>query len=104
MVKKFPNAEVVIPPDSDAVYNTNNHAQRNRNLQEIKTFGRMAWQKVRGYGKRNFSELSIQRYKKIIGRQLHARDFSRQKNETILGCGVLNKMTTLGMPISYRCA
>ena len=64
----------------------------------------MAWQKVREYGKRNISELSIQRYKKIIGRQLHAREFSRQKNETTLGCGVLNRMTKLGMPISYRCA
>jgi hypothetical protein len=64
----------------------------------------MAWQKVREYGKRNISELSIQRYKKIIGRQLHAREFSRQKNETMLGCGVLNRMTKLGMPINYRCA
>ena len=34
--------------------------QRNQNLQEIKTFGRMAWQKVRGYGKKNIAELSIQ--------------------------------------------
>lgn len=100
----FPSAEIIIPPDSDAVYNTKNHAQRNRNLQEIKTFGRMAWQKVKGYGKRNYSELSIQRYKKIIGRQLHAREFSRQKNEAMLGCGILNKMTGLGMPKSYRCA
>jgi len=64
----------------------------------------MAWQKVREYGKRNISELSIQRYKKIIGRQLHAREFFRQKNETMLGCGVLNRMTKLGMPTSYRCA
>ena len=104
LTKKFPQADIVIPPDSDAVYNMNNHSQRNRNLQEIKTFGRMAWQKVRAYGKRNNSELSIQRYKKIIGRQLHAREFSRQKNEAILGCGVLNRMTGLGMPKSYRCA
>ena len=102
--KHFPNADIVIPPDSDAVYNTNNHPQRNHNLQEIKTFCRMVWQKVRGYGKRNNSELSIQRYKRIIGRQLHTREFSRQKNETMLGCGVLNRMTNLGMPLSYRCA
>jgi hypothetical protein len=99
--QQFPQADIVIPPDSDAVYNTKNHAQRNRNLQEIKNFGRMIWQKVRAYGKRNISELSIQRYKKIIGRQLHAREFSLQKNEAMLGCGVLNKMTGLGMPVSY---
>ncbi len=104
LLKHFPQADIIIPTDSDAVYNTDNHPQRNRTLQEIKTFGRMAWQKVREYGKRNISELSIQRYKKIVGRQLHAREFSRQKNETMLGCGVLNRMTKLGMPISYRCA
>ncbi len=100
----FANADIVIPPDSDAVYNKNNHGQRNQNLQEIKTFGRMNWQRVRNYGLRNYSELAIQRYKRILGNQLHARDLLRQKIETVIGCGVLNKMTRLGMPISYRCA
>ena len=37
----FPNAESIIPPDSNAVYSKENHTERNRNLQEIKTFGRM---------------------------------------------------------------
>ena len=101
---KFTEADIIIPPDSDAVYNKNNHAQRNRNLQEIKTFGRMNWQRVRGYGRRNYSELGIQRYKKILGNKLHAREMSRQKNEAMIGCGILNKMTGLGMPQSYRCA
>lgn len=64
--KKFPEAEIVIPPDSDAVYNKTSHPQRNRNLQEIKTFGRMNWQRVRNYGRRNYSELCIQRYKRIL--------------------------------------
>jgi len=101
--KYFEGADIIIPPDSDAVYNKDNHHQRNRNLQEIKTFGRMAWQKLREYGRRNYSELAIQRYKKILGNALHAREISRQKNEAMLGCGVLNKMTGIGMPISYRC-
>ncbi len=74
LLNHFPQADIIIPKDSDAVYNTNNHPQRNRNFQEIKMFGRMAWQKVREYEERNISELSIQRYKKIIGRQLHARE------------------------------
>ena len=99
----FEQAEIVIPPDSDAGYHKNSHPQRNRNLQEIKTFGRMAWQRVRGYGKRNNDELAIQRYKKIIGNRLHARKLPRQKNEAMLGCSILNKMTSLGMPASYRC-
>ena len=77
----FPEADIIIPPDSDAVYNKDSHAQRNRNLQEIETFGRMDWQRVRHYGKRNVSELAIQRYKKILGTQLHARELPRQKND-----------------------
>ena len=101
---KFTDADIIIPPDSDAVYNKNTHAQRNRNLQEIKTFGRMNWQRVREYGRRNNSELAIQRYKKILGNKLHARELSRQKDEAMIGCGILNKMTGLGMPKSYRCA
>ena len=102
LLAKFPDANIVIPPSSDAVYNKDNHAQRNRNLQEIKMFGRMNWQRVRHYGKRNYSELAIQRYKKILGSQLHARELPRQKNEAMIGCGILNKMAGLGMPLSYR--
>lgn len=64
----------------------------------------MNWQRVRNYGKRNYSELAIQRYKKILGNKHHARKLSRQKNEAMLGCGILNKMTRLGMPASYRIA
>lgn len=104
LTEKFPCVDVVIPPHCDAVYNKDNHPMRNRNLQEIKTFGRMNWQRARDYGKRNNSELCMLRYKKILGNSMHARDFLRQKNESMLGCGILNKMTGLGMPASYRAA
>ena len=98
----LPDANIIIPPDSDAVYNKQNHPERNRNFQEIKTFGRMNWQRARNYGKRNYSELCIERYKRILGNTLHARELSRQKNEAMMGCGVLNKMTGIGMPISFK--
>ena len=102
LVEAFENVTVVIPPSKKDVYHQNNHSQRNRNLQEIKTFGRMSWQKVREYGKRNLSELCIQRYKRILGNQLQSREFSRQKQETMIGCGVLNKMIYLYiLPIDF---
>jgi hypothetical protein len=104
LTQKFPNAEIIIPPDSDSIYSVNNHAQRNRNLQEIKTFGRMNWQRVRKYGNRNYSELCIQRYKRILGNKLHARKITRQKSEAMIGCSILNKMTNTGMPDSYKSA
>jgi hypothetical protein len=96
--QKFPNADIVISPQKDAIYDKKNHFYRNRNVLEIQCLGRMGWQKRRNYGRRNYSELAIQRYKRILGNKLHARDFERQKNETIIGCSILNKMTciTLG--------
>jgi Transposase DDE domain len=101
---KFDGISIVIPPSRNAIYSKNNHTQRNTNLQNIKTFGRMPWQRATGYGQRNYSELAIQRYKRILGNKLHAREMSREIKEATIGAGCLNKMTRLGMPKSYRCA
>jgi hypothetical protein len=79
LTNHFSNADVVISPDSDAVYNRSSHPQRNRNLQEIKKFGRIVWQRIRNYGRRNYYELAIFRYKKILGGRLHVTELSRQK-------------------------
>jgi hypothetical protein len=97
-----PNANAVIPPREDAVLSTNNHAWRVKNIEAIKQNGRMNWQREQNYGQRNYSELGVQRYKRILGNTLHAKDLDRQKQEAMIGCSVLNKMTSLGMPISRR--
>lgn len=99
-----PNVNVVIPPRSNAVENDTAAPLRNRNIREIEEQGRMGWQKNREYGRRNFGELGFYRYQKILGSSLHAREFGRQEQEVKIGCGVLNKMTSLGMPASYRSA
>jgi len=95
---------VVIPPRSNAVLNKNAAAMRNRNIQEIKGNGRMQWQKKRQYGRRNLSELGVQRYHRILGYSMHARAIERQRQEAMIGCGMINKMTSLGMPVSYKSA
>jgi len=77
ITKKFPSADIVIPPQKDAVYQSNNEFYCNRNILEIQCYGRMGWQKRRNYGRRNNSELAIQRYKRILGNRLNARDFAR---------------------------
>ena len=104
LTEHSPQIDVVIPPQSNAVEKDEAHPMRNRNIAEIEQSGRMNWQKNRGYGRRNYSELCIQRYKRILGDQLHAREEARQKQEAMLGASVLNKMTSLGMPKSYKCA
>ena len=41
-------------------------------------------------------------YKSIIGDGLRARSPDGQGSEVILGCEILNRMTELGRPVSYR--
>ena len=66
--------------------------------------GKMDWQRKNNYGQRNYFELAIQRYKRILGNTMQSREFERQKQEAMIGCSVLNKMTGIGMPESYRVA
>jgi hypothetical protein len=47
-------------------------------------------------------ETAMYRCKTIIGRRLHARSLLNQKAEAKIACNVLNRMTSLGMPISIR--
>jgi hypothetical protein len=77
---------------------------RNRNIIEIEEKGRMQWQKDREYGRRNYSELRVQRYQRTFGDTMHTPDFSRQQQEAMLASGLLNKMTSMGMPQSRRSA
>ena len=104
LLSHSPGADIVIPPAKNAMFNPKANSMRNRNILEIAAFGRMIWQKERRYGQRNISELGIQRYKRILGRTMHTRKFERQQQELMIGCGILNKMTGLGMPESFKIA
>ena len=99
-----PDSHIVIPPKKGAVVTDKSHAKRNVNTEEVDDIGVMAWQKKNKYGQRNYSELAMQRYKRILGNKLHSREFSRQEQEAMIGASILNKMTSLGMPQSYRSA
>lgn len=97
LTEQFPSADIVISPQKNAVYDENHTFYRNRNVLEIHCYGRQAWQKRRSYGQRNYSELAIQRYKRLLGNKLHARELTRQKQEALIGCSILNKMMCLTM-------
>jgi len=47
-------------------------------------------------------ENTIYRYKRIVGGQMRARSWDGQKTEAWVGCRILNTMTALGMPDSYK--
>ena len=49
-------------------------------------------------------ENAVYRYKTIIGRRMRSRDLEGLRVEVLLACRILNTMTRLGMPDSYRVA
>jgi hypothetical protein len=96
---------VLIPPGRDAQLSPRPSAalkERNRNIRSIRRLGRREWPKRSGYSTRSMIENAIYRYKTIIGRGMRSRTLAGQRVEVQLACRVLNTMTRLGMPDSYR--
>ncbi len=96
---------VLIPPGRNARLSRRPSAalkERNRNIRSIGRLGRREWHKRSGYSKRAMAENAIYRYKTIIGRSMRSRTRAGQRVEVQLACRILNPMTHLGMPDSYR--
>ena len=64
--------------------------------------GRRRWKKASGYHQQARVEHAFFRYTSIVGDCLRARSSSGQRREAVLACHVLNRMTELGRPVSYR--
>ena len=86
-------ATVVVPPARTA--NVSGHGPRSpardRTIQLVKTLGRRQWKKASGYHRQG-----------LVGDSLRARSPAGQGSEAVLGCEILNRMTALGRPVSYR--
>jgi transposase len=96
---------VLIPPGRDAQLSPRRSAalkERNRNIRSIRRLCRREWHKRSGYSKRSMVENAIYRNKTIIGRGMKSRTLAGQRVEVKLACSILNTMTSLGMPDSYR--
>ncbi len=65
---------------------------------------RREWHTSSGYSQRSMAEHTVFRYKTIIGRSMRSRTFDGQRVEVQLASKILNTMTLLGMPDSYRVA
>lgn len=76
--------------------------QRDENLRRIRRWGRARWARASGYSRRALSETQMMRQKRILGASLASRAEQNQVVECRLRCAILNKMTHLGMPDSYR--
>ena len=98
---------VLIPPGRNARLSPRPSAaqrERNRNVRSVRELGRREWQKRSGYSKRSMVENTMYRYKTIIGRRMRSGTFAGQRVEVQLASKILNTMTGLGMPNSYRVA
>jgi len=75
---------------------------RDQILRGIRKKGRKGWKQQSGYHRRSLVETQMFRYKRIIGDKLRARTLANQQVESRLGCAILNRMTHLGKPDSYK--
>jgi hypothetical protein len=64
--------------------------------------GRGAWKKNSGYHRRSLVETHMYRFKTILGPRLSNRVFRNQVCEAKVKTLILNRMTTLGMPVSVK--
>lgn len=95
----------IIPPQENAVTKDENEPyadQRNEAIKRIKETGRSTWKKETDYHKRSLVEVSMYRYKTIFTGTLQSRKIEHENKEVAFKCSLLNKMTNLGMPKSYK--
>ena len=97
-------APVIIPPARTA--NISGHGPRSpardRTVTLVKQLGRRRWKQVSGSHRQGRVENTFFRDTSIIGEGLRARSPAGQGSEAVLGCEILNRMTALGRPVSYR--
>ncbi len=77
---------------------------RDGNLRQIRKVGRKKWKRESAYHQRSLAETAMFRFKTIFGSYLQARKLPQQEAEAKVKCAALNRMTHLGMPISYQVA
>ena len=75
---------------------------RDQNLRRIRQVGRKTWKKETNYHRRSLAETMMFRLKSIFSDQVSARSFEGQAAQILIRCAILNRMTELGRPESYR--
>ena len=95
-------AHAVIPPRKNAKpwqAVTAGAAARNEALRASKYLGRALWRRWSGYHRRSRVETKMHCVK-LLGQSLMARDFDRQVAEIQVRVAVLNRYTSLGIPVT----
>ena len=97
-------ATVVVPPTSTAHVSRHGprSSARDHTILAVKEIGRRRWKQTSGYHGQARVENAFFRYKSIIGDGLRACSPAGRGTEVVLACNILNQMTGLGRPMSYR--
>ena len=77
-------------------------AARDDVLRRIKEQGRYVWRVASGATRQSLAENAVSRFKAMVGIKLCARTFESQQVEAVIKCQVLNRMASLGLPVSER--
>lgn len=102
-------ARVAIPPQCNAkIWQHGNSKKKRRirdeNLRRIKMGGRKQWKQEINYHRRSLVETAMFRLKTIFTDKVQARTPANQRIQLLLRCKALNRMTALGMPMTYVAA
>jgi hypothetical protein len=96
---RHPDAAVIVPPRSTAALRLRPRRQRDRHIQCIAEWSRMAWQKASDYNRRAKVEAAIGRWKQVIGNgRPSTRGRVRARIEVTVAVYVLNRMLQLRRP------
>ena len=102
---RHPKAAVIVPPRATAVPSAaaeTASTPRDLHLQIIAQHGRMNWQKSSGYTRQARVEVSIGRYKRVIGAALRSRTDENEVTEITIAAVALNRMLEFGHPSYVR--
>lgn len=75
---------------------------RNINVRGVWLLGRKTWKQASGYHRRSLAETTVGRFKQAFGGSLRSKISCNQTTEVRVKAQILNRMTHLGMPISYK--
>ena len=97
----------VIPPRKNARITKHGNSggrqlPRDKAIRAIRKLGRRGWKKQAGYHRRSIVECTMFRLKTQFGEKLCCRNIEQQKVEVSIRCYVLNKMASIGTPVSIK--
>lgn len=97
----------IIPPQKRARIKKHGNLRgrplpRDQNIRAVRKLGKKQWKQKVHYHRRSIVENIMYRFKTIFGGKLSSRTFQQQQVEVYIKCKLLNKMTELGRPDSYK--